>query len=1640
MKEIGSYIIVERIGKSHYAELYKVRERGSRVSLTFKIAREPDYEFNTLIAREFHILSKFNHKSIMKVYDYGSTADKRAYFTGEFVPGVSIDRCFKGYSAQLVDAIIQLLDALIQFHDHNYFHGDLKPEHILYDLKQKRTCLIDFGFASQVDDWKAPRGSFGYIAPEVLKGQMIDQRSDLYSLGVIMYEILSRSRVRESMLSKAAVMPSFSRGNLDPGTPEEMQGIVQRLMFSEPALRPTVGAIYETLCGFSARKEPGKPISKVSLPHLHFIDVNRLTTLLCDPRKAAGKTFIIYGDKGLGKTRSLSELRFKHLVSGYTVLSFSAKTGNRLFEGLCEYAQCELKSEQIRDRTALFEELVDSLKTKVTNKDEVLVIMVDDLDELNSFNRAFFRYLGFSITDSGIVVIATSEPSSEIEKMGFESLQLRGFTQPELKELLEKTFMKRLDEDGLSDWLHGASGGNPLFINELLKYLSQKKRLCYEEGKWQLRSEALTATHYPKGIEDIVFHKTEELDESCTHVLQLVCLYNNPMELVILTEMAGMNGFEAVECLKQRGFIKVAQLGGRLAYTVADKITREIVSRSMPPDRRAVYYRQFLAIIKEKFRNAPEYFPILAELADACNNAEDALEYSHRAAEMYEGRCDYETGIHFLEKALNHARNIAPGGVADLLTRIGALAQKLGNTAEAADRYFEALKCTNDESVRSDLHYRLGIVIQKRGNYREAADYFEKALISSEKKDHNYVNITNNLSYCLMSLGKLSDAHRMLEVSMKLAEAMRNDELKVKTLYLIAVLEWHRQNYDDAIKTVGKALKVARVSQNADSVAQCMTLLASLYQQKGDFVEAEQAYSVAIQSLRTVKDINALAGAMVNQALVIQRQNRAERATELLKTALNYAERVGNRRMSASIMVNLANIYERKCDFSKAIMWNQQAKAIDHDAVAPIFNLSMLYYRQGNIGAAEKLLNEALSMSDEASYYFALALIKGHSGKVAEAECAVENGLKRMMAGRADLFKKMECYLKIIEFYYDIKKYRECNRYALEAIGFIPPGSWENIVARAISDLCRYQTGEIDVDEMDISSHLDRLKKAGCLYDWASLKRRETEALYDKRNLEAIAARITELFEAEEIFANTGAGIELSKTRALENNILAKMASKRSGLAISGDFLKLFHQISEVINRHLGAEDFAEKVLDLIIPVTKAERGALFLIEQGKEKLVAGRNLDQETLNDAKIMSSSVVDEARKKGVMICAENALTDERFRNSRSVILNDIHSLMCAPLVVDTRILGAIYLDSKHAFGLFGEKEGDFLRTVANFMASVIEKSMIFQRAKEENVYLRAKSFKEFAEEYLIGESAAIQEIRSAIEKVAVTDSTILITGETGCGKSIVARIIHQRSPRRGGRFVSVNCGGLPDTLFESELFGYKRGAFTGAHSDKLGLFEEANGGTLFLDEISNAPMATQGKLLEAIETKKIRRLGDTSVRKMDVRLISATNQDLKKMTSTGIFRADLYYRVSVITIHIPPLRERMIDLPILAEHFLEQYAYEMNKSFTGFDRKALKAMLEYYWPGNVRELANAIERAVIFAQDRGIMPADLKLDWGSLRDSTVARRVKQGDKKRVVEALSAAQGNVSLAAKILGVTRATMYNYMKKYQIQTSKKRL
>ena len=405
-----------------------------------------------------------------------------------------------------------------------------------------------------------------------------------------------------------------------------------------------------------------------------------------------------------------------------------------------------------------------------------------------------------------------------------------------------------------------------------------------------------------------------------------------------------------------------------------------------------------------------------------------------------------------------------------------------------------------------------------------------------------------------------------------------------------------------------------------------------------------------------------------------------------------------------------------------------------------------------------------------------------------------------------------------------------------------------------------------------------------------------------------------------------------------------------------------------------------------------------------------------------------------------------------SSESLLGASIHSTMGVPLWKGEELLGVLQVDSRGAPAMFGATDIDLLGVLSANASLAIANARLIQslsnaqqNLKKENSFLRARETRTGGSQdvRIVGESRAMGELFRQLDKVVDTRVSVLVQGETGTGKELIAAALHQRSKRREKLFVAQNCAAFPENLLESELFGHKRGAFTGATDDKKGLFEVADGGTLFLDEIGEMPLSLQAKLLRALQEGEIRPLGGANVRRVDVRIVAATNRDLDVEVKAGRFREDLLYRLKVFPIRVPPLRERRDDIPLLAKHFLERYAREFGKPVDGFDDEALAILGAYDWPGNVRELENEVQRLVIQV-DSGerIAPEILSprvrqvegiLTQANNAKGTLREMVDQVERHILLDALREHGNNKTAAAKTLGITREGLHKKLKQLGI-------
>lgn len=492
----------------------------------------------------------------------------------------------------------------------------------------------------------------------------------------------------------------------------------------------------------------------------------------------------------------------------------------------------------------------------------------------------------------------------------------------------------------------------------------------------------------------------------------------------------------------------------------------------------------------------------------------------------------------------------------------------------------------------------------------------------------------------------------------------------------------------------------------------------------------------------------------------------------------------------------------------------------------------------------------------------------------------------------------------------------------------------------------------------------------------------------------------------------------------------------------STNSLEALFEIALTLNSIQDPNALLPHVLEVATHSLNADRG--FLLLANPEKSVgfdvhSTHNFAKDQLEDVVKISTSVVNRVLQTGEPVLLHEALGDQQFGLAQSIVVQKIRSIACVPLRLKKRQIGAIYMDCLTDRGRFIQGNLPFLEAFANLAAVAIENARLYQALRSENRQLRSEIQQLNGFDEIIGQSAGMRELFDMINRLLDNDATVLIHGESGTGKELVARAIHYNGHRKNKPFVALFCGSLPDSLLESELFGYKKGAFTGAQADKPGLFEAADGGTLFLDEVGDLSPSLQTALLRVLQEGEIKRIGETAVRKVDVRIISASNKSLEELIEEGAFREDLYYRLNTIPVTTPPLRERLEDIPLLAGHFLDKYATGRRSRLKGFHPEAISHMQRYHWPGNVRELQNAIERAAVMASRDLISVEDLRITLSEKPLDEKFRIVKNGgltlkqvERRVVEEALERNKGNVSKTARELDVSRSWLHYRLKEWE--------
>ncbi|HEX9984695.1 MAG TPA: sigma 54-interacting transcriptional regulator [Thermoanaerobaculia bacterium] len=1327
-----------------------------------------------------------------------------------------------------------------------------------------------------------------------------------------------------------------------------------------------------------------------------------------------------------------------------------------------------------------------------------LILVVEDLQWADASTAELFSFLVTEARQNRVLVIGTltldAGGEAAIESAAprfsfweqraregnFPIVRIETLSEPLVREHVQSLLGESNVSDELVRWMVWESGGSPLNIRRIIDYLIAHGSLHWQPTGWVAEMERIRDVRIPGGAASILMERVEALDPEPRAMLELAAVVGELVELELLTKVTGDDErtYAAVHVLVTQGVLDESSDGKTLSFPQIH--LRDAIYNAMPDRHRSELHLRVGNVLEPLLRaanaqhlvgqvayhfarasdiergvywsveagdlatrtmaheEATECYRVALELMDL-GGVEEArkAEVREKLADAYYRRDDYRSAIHafqFLLKSMQ-ARSADPDtdlDAARVMKKIGKVLAKRGEH-DAAMTYFQnGLAIYERAGQRLDvaeLLNRTAWIHREKDDFAAARDAAERAGAMLEGQEPSVVlgYVKNMLGVIEYSRGNWDRSNQFLSEAVSIGDRVGSDQLrKVATSNLGNTL-WKLGDLETALQCFRRNLEMSEADGDLLDLVTAYNNVGVIEYSRGNFSAAAGYFEKSIRIDEKIGALDHEALAQENLGDTLEMLGRWDEAAHYYERCLKLEGFDETRSSRTSVYVPLARLTTKRGDIARALEYVQKAlhaaeRARDEDLVAEAsYVMAQIEDERENHDEAKKHVARALhifgqnkTMSGLARAHTAAASLALREQNLGEAVEHADLGRKyaTSIADRFTLAKNDWVWGKILFF----KGERD-------------PASQKFEAARAT------------FEELETPYELARL-----LFDMGVMREEPEEATQTIRS-------------AIKIFERLDATNDLERARG------ALFRIKPAGKAPDTNVVGLY-EIVKIINSTLDLQEVLTRVLDVCIRRLRAERGMILLLDPITSALRTRvvRNIKPDGEGESKRSPQSIVREVIQSGQAVMSADARADDRFVESESVIAENILSIVCVPLIIKDRIAGAIYVDHRQARHLFSQKDLNFLEAFADQAAIAIENARLYEELEEartrlslENESLRREVLVEKHLDSVVGSSDAVAKIQFAIRKASSGNSTVLLRGESGTGKGLVARIIHNVSPRRNGPFIKFNCAALPETLAESELFGHEKGAFTGADRRKLGRFELANGGTIFLDEIGKINMAMQAKLLRVVEDKEFERVGGTQTIKTDVKIIAATNLEMEKAIVEGTFREDLFYRLNIIPIVLPPLRERKDDIPTLAEYFIRKICKDLGIENKHLEPGVLDIFMQFNWPGNVRELEATLHRAIVMSNgdtmtrseffsllgDAGanVVPADAAVSHafhpvlGKLEvTSDVYEDVMSSiDKQLILRALENSGGRIREAARRLGLARNTLKAKIIKYGI-------
>lgn len=1702
---VGRYRLDRLLGTGGMGQVYLACDlaQGER-QVAVKTLRDP--ETARWIRKEFETVSLMVHPNIARVFDFGKdlTLDQ-VFYTCEYVAGKPAQEAVAGYSfADKLDTCAQILRALHYIHAQGYLHCDMKPQNVLveetFDLQgqvRPTARVLDFGLATVVPrQAMAVRGTYSYMAPEWFQGGVPGAYTDIYSTGIMFYEMTFSALPFEAVSTQSCV-DFHLEGELefppDSDVPDWWRNILLTMTSKEVAdrylsARDCLAAIRrhagQELAVFD--EEQWSPDTGLGGPWLGRQDVLLSTMEFADRCLErihdGGAMLFLEGFQGVGKTRLLQELKRRFQLEGRTVVQMSGASPHGAFgplvsvlEGLLGKAEAFTQDRVAHRVTALTNRLLEF------GAGQPVVLLVDDVHSLDEHSRQFLLTLLNSVRfnlDSAqptarLAVIAT-HPQGDRDTVPLADHSLATFrTIP----LMEQEDVQRLmtlalgvgsipDELLKEGW--AASKGRPKLVAEFTLFLRDAACLTYTPDGLRFDRRKLPRKGLPGSVEQYLKSAWKNFGTQEKNLLSTLAALYSAQSLPVLSEIAGMDVWELdtlLADLAQRGLVGFqVQLDRPLP--IIDVATHKKLFLSGLTNSQQHKLHERIATVLEREHSLRK--PLHASLAFHwyhAGRADQCAPHAIPGARYQLEKCNFHRSLELTDIAVDTGAE--PSAVAELYFTIYRLWGRYGEGVQCLERLAGTVEEQTEKGVIT-LH--IAELLFRSGSYEDSLKRIE-SLLARDNSARGQALALQARIYFFQGKHDLSRSTGE-EGMLALPQQSREFALCASMVGLVRVYEG---KFKQGAKYLETALGVMRHVGTASDVSFVQNSVGLAYHRLKDFKTARLNYETALNIAQTAGDAERTTISSMNLSVLLQETGEFGEAIQRYQRALAMAYQSQNLTVLVRLYFNLGNIHRYLGMLKKALDFTQRSLELAGRLDMRLMQ-GLGYMLAGEILTFQEQGDQAHESLDKAEKIF-----EELSALDEQIECSIDR--IELLSSQGKSADAAGLGHKTLALARSHNLHNHALRTALAGAQAMLDGDDPADADKAQEMLVEVERTALDSGNPELQWRLWTLRTFAHSRKGAPSKVAAT-ARKAETALAALRQKIPEDFHSV-FFKRADRQRVLNQFSQLSSRLAQLADTIQPGTGPGRSVARRQKWMSQLIqfNKRLVSEYDLEKLLealiDVVVDLSDAERGFVLLRAKDGLEVVVARNMDREVIRKSRSkFSTSIAQQVMVSGETVRLDDAIEAGDFREKESVMALRIRSVVCLPLPGRSGTMGAMYLDNRFKPGVFDEEVIDMLKAFSEQAALAVDNAQLIQRyqssvaqleksqAEVERLNARLAEKVRFQEALLaqkseeiehqqaqledryqfgsiVGRSRAIRSMFSIMERIKEADVPVLIVGESGVGKELVARALHYNGARKNARFVSINCAALPDSLLESELFGYVKGAFTDAQSEKKGLFTIADQGTLFLDEVGDMSLAMQAKLLRVLQEGEFTPLGSEVMLTSDVRIVAATNRDLKEMVKTSDFRQDLYYRLDVVSIEVPPLRRRKEDVPLLIEHFLEQYAANSKTAAPVLSSEAGQALMSYNWPGNIRELQSAVMTAAVFAVDGVIRLESLRTkpevlategtQYEPLRtlDDLELRHL---EKRAIIAALQRTDGNKLKAARLLGISRRALYNKLEAYGIQ------